>query len=252
MTACHKPAKGPEVTHVYPSSDSLPTNLLRFYVQFSEPMKTVGNLEKIRLIDQEGQTLENTIFNNVYELWDPSQQQLTIILDPARVKTGLDAHETLGRALEVGKTYRLVINGLENTNHHAQRVAFEKTFHTIPADTVSPDIAKWQPFFPNAQSHDPISIHFSDIIDQHSLQTRIIVVDDHQQAIPGQVYLSDQERHWAFHPEQAWTSGQYHIYIHARLADPAGNNLNGLFDHPIGSLRYESEEEVLEIPFRIE
>ncbi|MEM7513074.1 MAG: hypothetical protein AAF388_19250, partial [Bacteroidota bacterium] len=42
--------RGPEISAIYPSADTLPENLLRMYIQFSSPMKTVGNLEKIQLL----------------------------------------------------------------------------------------------------------------------------------------------------------------------------------------------------------
>ena len=104
----------PKVIAIYPSSDTLPENLLRFYIQFLEPMKAVHNLENIKLLDENGKEIKGAIFNNVYELWDSRQQQLTLILDPARIKTGLIAHNNLGRALVPNQHFQLVIEKAEN------------------------------------------------------------------------------------------------------------------------------------------
>ena len=78
------------------------------YIQFSQPMKTKGNIEKIKLLNEQGIEVKGAIFNNVYELWDDSQTQLTIIFDPSRVKTGLIANETLGRSLKPNKIFKSI------------------------------------------------------------------------------------------------------------------------------------------------
>jgi len=41
--------QAPIVQAIYPTSDTLPENSLRFYVQFSTSMKAVNNLENIKL-----------------------------------------------------------------------------------------------------------------------------------------------------------------------------------------------------------
>ena len=101
------------ITSVYPTTDTLPENLLRLYIQFSQPMKAVNNLENLKLLDENEKEIKGAIFNNVYELWDSEQKQLTIILDPARVKTDLVVNSEQGRALQSGKYYKLVIEKAE-------------------------------------------------------------------------------------------------------------------------------------------
>ena len=111
ISTCSRPmpeeAEVPRVTAIYPSGDTLPANLLRMYLHFSKPMKITGNLERIKLFDENNQEVIGAIFNHVFELWDDQQQQLTLIFDPSRVKTGLQANERMGRALQVGKQYAL-------------------------------------------------------------------------------------------------------------------------------------------------
>ena len=132
------------VTAVYPTSDTLPENLLRMYIQFSKPMKTVGNLEHIQLMDAEGKEIKGAIFNNVHELWDKDQKQLTIIFDPSRVKTGLVANETMGRALQPGNTYQLVISDVEDIDHKKLKEPFIKEFSVVKADTIIPNTENWK------------------------------------------------------------------------------------------------------------
>ena len=256
LLACTSPEKIteelPSVTAFYPSSDTLPENLLRVYVQFSKPMKTVGNLEKIKLEDAKGKEIEGAIFNNVYELWDASQQQLTLIFDPGRVKTGLNAHERMGRALKVGQTYRLRIEGLEDVNHQPLSESYTKTFFISSADTIAPNLDKWTLISPPLKTREPLKLQFPDMLDQYSLQGRLVITDVNNKPIQGKINVGPSEKSWQFIPTQNWQAGEYFLYANARLEDPAGNNLNGLFDHKIGSLKSNREGETLRLEFKVE
>jgi len=76
-----------EVTHIYPSSDLLPENLLRFYVCFSNSMQRGLALEQISLLDADGQPVGDALYRPPVELWDRTMRRLTVLLDPGRLKT---------------------------------------------------------------------------------------------------------------------------------------------------------------------
>ncbi len=234
----------PEVTAVFPSSDTLPENLLRMYIHFSKPMKTIGNLEKIKLVDNNGQELIGAIFNNVQELWDHEQRQLTLILDPARVKTALKANEEMGRALREGKHYKLVIGELEDVEGMPLKEVFTKSFYVTKEDKLSPNTTLWKMEVPKANSQAPLIVQFPEMLDQLSLLQRLQLTDENNQPISGQVEITKQETEWRFVPTEKWSSGDYILYVHGRLEDPCGNNLNGLFDHQVGTLKNEKEGEI--------
>lgn len=242
----------PEVTAVFPSADTLPANLLRMYIHFSKPMKTLGNLENIELLDENNQEVVGAIFNNVHELWDHDQQQLTLIFDPARVKTGLEAHQQMGRALHVGKHYTLRIGILEDVDSHRMEAGFTKTFWVDEEDRMAPNTMNWKVNLPKLNSKSPLVIQFPAMLDRLSLFQRLQLTNADHQAIDGLVEIKNQETIWHFTPTQKWRAGEYIIYVHTRLEDPAGNNLNGLFDHKIGTLRYSHEDEIERIHFRVE
>lgn len=241
----------PAVTAVYPSSDSLPENLLRMYIEFSKPMKTVGNLEHIKLFDDDGNEVVGAIFNNVQELWNNEQTQLTIIFDPARVKTGLVANETLGRALQTGRTYKLIIDGLEDIHHQKLGKPFVKKIHVIKADTQIPSIGNWKYTYPKSQTRKALVIQFPQPIDRQSLFHRLVITNNEKQPIAGDVIIKTNETEWHFVPDKVWEKGDYFLFVNARLEDPAGNNLNGLFEHEIGSLKNNKEDKTLGIQFKI-
>ena len=52
-----------EVTHIYPSSDRLPENLLRFYIHFSTPMSRGEAYRHIHLRDADGRELEGRFWS---------------------------------------------------------------------------------------------------------------------------------------------------------------------------------------------
>ncbi len=242
----------PEVTQVFPSSDTLPENLLRIYIHFSQPMKTVGNLDKIQLVDEEGKEVKGAIFDNQYELWDPAQKQLTLILDPARVKTGLKANQEFGRALRPGKKYRLQAGPLEDAEGRVMASGVIKEFYVGREDDRAPDTEQWKIEVPQKAGKQPLSIHFPGMLDHFSLQQRVVLVNENGKRVPGEVRIGEQEKSWQLFPDAPWPAGNYTLYVHARLEDPAGNNLNGLFDHKVGSLKYPTENHVVKIPIAIE
>ncbi|MEM9329554.1 MAG: hypothetical protein AAGA85_28100 [Bacteroidota bacterium] len=238
------------VVAVFPSADTLPANLLRMYVHFSRPMKPVGNLEKIHLVDDSGKEMVGALFNNVYELWNREQTQLTLLLDPARVKTGLKAHEERGRALEAGQRYALVIGQLEDI-HGNVTPPHTKSFWVSSEDLNSPDVQRWTIEVPEVGSRAPLTVSFPQILDRLSLLQRVKLTDANRRPVTGSVELASQETGWLFRPSERWVAGDYILHIHGRLEDPAGNNLNGLFDHQPGTLRNDTEGAIETITFKL-
>ena len=208
-------------------------------------MKTQDNLENIKVFTVQGDEVEGAFLTTTHELWSPDQRQWTILLDPARVKTGLLAHERMGRALVEGERYELVIEGMEDVYHKTMEERFVKSLYITEADTLEPDVGQWDIRFPPAYSTLPFTIIFPDMLDQFSLQQRIMVTATDHVPVEGRVEIGDQERVWTFTPDERWELDDYYLHVNTRLADPAGNNLNGLFDHEPGSLKYTKEGEVL-------
>ena len=222
---------------VYPTSDSLPENLLRIYIVFSQPMKTSGSLEKIKLFDETGNDVSHAIFNNVYELWDRDQKRLTILFDPSRIKKGLQANLAMGRVLKPGLKYSLIIKGMEDIYGQIIQVPYKKTFRVIEEDILAPDTNLWEINTLQPNTRAPLIINFPDMLDYGSLLGRIRVLNSEGNYINGEVKITNKEKDWQFIPEDNWGVGNYHIHIDTQLEDPSGNNLNGLFDHKSGTLK---------------
>ena len=195
--------------------------------------------------------MKGAIFNNVYELWNESQTQLTIIFDPSRVKTGLKINKNMGRALQAGENYKIVVSNLEDIYGQKLKNSFSKHFYATEEDTQSPNHKLWSLKSPKANTTESLNIDFKESIDMMSIQNRLLVFTSNNDRIDGKIEFSNNEKRWKFFPNQNWIKGEYTLKINSRLSDPSGNNLNGLFDHKIGSLKYREEGKIQELKFNI-
>lgn len=229
---CQETSKQVHVSAVYPTADRLPENLLRFYIYFSKPMKTDNPLSHIYLADESGNKLEGVFLENKFALWSPDRTRLTLLFDPGRVKTGLVAHNELGRALKAGVNYQLVIDsaGLNQANCGSMH---RKHFAVEHANYTKPDVANWQISSPKTNSRMPLTINFSSPIDHTSLAFRLRIKDSKQNIIPGAIKLGENEEEWIFTPTENWRSDEsYSLFVDPILEDIAGNRITSLFDQP--------------------
>lgn len=228
--ACDDP--GP--VEIYPTADVLPENLLRIYVYFPRPMALGQGIEMVRLVDAVGDTVEGVFLGNREDLWSPDRRRLTLLLDPGRVKTGLDAHEKLGRALVRGKAYAFVVSG---SARFADGCALEHTtrhdFTVEPADIDPPQPTAWDLSQPRAASIDPLIVGLGSSHDHLSLAYRLRILDASGAVVPGAISLGPDEQSWLFTPRKAWKDARYMLVIDERLEDLAGNRPGLLFDRPL-------------------
>jgi len=241
----------PRVMDVFPTADTLPTNLLRMYILFSKPMQTIGNLEKIQLLSESGQTIEGAIFNNVQELWNQDQTRLTILFDPSRVKTGLQAHLAMGRALREGEKYQLIIGSLLDVEGYPTST-YSKAFHVSYEDNSPPNKDLWEIIVPEADSQAPLIVQFPGMLDQLSMTQRLQLTTENNQHIQGIERAMKEETEWHFQPSSNWKPGTYVLHVHASLEDPAGNNLKGKFEWPADSPKNSMKPTVEQLIINIE
>jgi hypothetical protein len=219
------------VSRVYPSADTLPENLLKFYVHFTGPMSRGNIYDHIRLRDENGKDVELPFLEIDEELWDATTTRLTLIIDPGRIKRGVRPLEEIGPALEAGKSYTLAI-GREwrDGAGNPLKENFQKAFKVAAPDREPPDPARWKVEAPRADSREPLAVVFPEPMD-HALSLRLIRVAGDQGGIaPGKVSLEEQERRWTFTPDNVWRRGRYQLIIHTTLEDLAGNNIGKPFE----------------------
>lgn len=219
------------VLQVYPTADTLPENLLKFYVHFSAPMGRGRAYQQIHVRDAAGKVIDLAFLELAEELWDPAMTRLTLLIDPGRIKRGVKPLVDIGPVFEAGKTYSLTIDPeCRDATGRPLAAAFEKKFRIGPADRTPPDLAKWKLAAPIAAGRAPLVVDFDESMDQ-ALATRLLdVLGPDGRAIDGEETLSAQERRWTFIPAKPWQAGPHRLAIGTTLEDLAGNNPGKPFD----------------------
>jgi hypothetical protein len=227
-----RPERPPTVVdQVYPSTDVLPENQLKFYVHFSAAMSRGEAYRNIRLLDRDGAEVQLAFLELDQELWTRDFRRLTILFDPGRIKTGLVPNLEAGRALVPGRTYTLVI-GSEWRDANSQPLASEyrKAFRAGPFDDVAPDVSTWRLSVPDVGTTDPVSVTFPEPMDHGLLDGLIGIVNARGDALEGSAEIREEETQWLFVPASPWQAGNYELIAGTELEDLAGNALNGLFE----------------------
>jgi len=224
-----------EVTHIFPSSDLLPENLLRFYVCFSNSMQRGRALKEISLLDSDGQAVADALYRSPVELWDRTMKYLTVLLDPGRLKRWVGPNVELGPPLKVGQKYTLEIgSGMIDQQGRPLRKGFRK--HFVAGDPLREQISveDWKTLPPVTGSRAALVLMLPSPLDW-ALVLQSITVESAQGApIDGHVVVDQSERRWRFSPNSPWIAGRYCIRVRSCLEDVCGNSVSGAFDRPLG------------------
>ncbi len=239
------------VEQVYPSADTLPSNLLRLYIVFSAPMSRGEAAAHIHVEDEKGKVLPDELLPG-QELWDPSFRRLTMTFDPGRIKRGLTSNQTIGPPITEGKHYKLVIDrDWPDANGVPMTEGFTKTFVGGPPDRTPPDPAQWRITSPAKGTTSPLVVDFPTPMN-YSLLQRMIQVIRGQTAIAGNIVLDHHETEWRFAPNAPWQPSDYHLVIDTGIEDIAGNHIGGAFDIDIfEKVSKTIDRKTVTIPFSI-
>jgi hypothetical protein len=242
------------VTRVAPSADTLPENLLKFYIEFSAPMSRGEAYDHVRLLDAKGKPIELPFLELGEELWDPSGTRFTLLFDPGRIKTGLKPREEAGPVLEAGKAYTLVVDrGGRDAAGNPLMADFRKPFRAGPADATPPDPKTWRLDAPRAGSKSPLVVRFPEPLDRALLRRVLAVADASGRPLEGRVAVADDERSWSFTPARPWAAGRHALLADRSLEDLAGNGIGRPFE--VDVFRKVEElvtPEIVEVPFAVE
>jgi hypothetical protein len=245
-------ADAPIVVAVYPTQDTLPENLLKLYLQFSRPMREGESQKYISLLRNQEDTVPDVFLNLQPELWNEERTELTIWLDPGRIKRDLIPNQQLGNPLQKGEKYSLVIsNKWTDVQGLALKQSFAREFIVGARDSISPDPDQWNLKIPESGTNQPLEINTLESLDFFLLTETIRIFDKNRNKIPGELKIEKEETKLSFIPQKKWASGQYLLRIDSHLEDLAGNNLNKLFDRDITVKATRPEKMVYERTFVI-
>ncbi len=248
------PAATPNsLTEVYPSSNALPENLLKFYLHFSGPMSRGEAYQRIRLLDADGNEVADPFLELGEELWDADLRRFTLLFDPGRIKRGLKPREEVGPVLEEGKRYTLVVDAdwLDASgNPLAEEV--RKSFTVLPPDDSPLDAESWKIEPPGAGTDAPLVVRFEEPLDHALLERVVRVVDAAENPVDGAIAITDAETCWQFTPADAWEPGMYQLVVDTTLEDLAGNSIGRAFDVDVFEpIQKRITTDTIAIPFSV-
>ncbi len=225
------PSARTRVVRVDPETDSVPENLLKFYLTFSGPMSRGQAYDHVRLLDASGKPIDMPFLELGEELWDPTETRLTLLIDPGRIKTGLRPRVEEGTVLKAGEPVTIVVD-TKWLDAQGQPLENEvrKTYRVGPPDPKSPDPASWKIQPPRGGTRGPLTLAFPEPLDRALLERLIAVQDEKGQAIAGTVRVVEHQTRWQFEPAQPWSAGRYRVVIGTELEDLAGNSIERPFE----------------------
>lgn len=247
------PAMIPRLLKIYPTSDTVPENLLKIYLKFDKPMQEGQSVGYLTLLKNDKDTVKGAFLDLQPELWNADRTMLTVWLDPGRIKRDLQPNRRYGPPLKMGNHYTLTVSDHWKSVAGAALLSTGlKNFVIALRDSLPPDPGKWTLQSPKAGSRDALTLDFSSPLDYSLLNTTLHVIDKNEKEVQGQWLTGKQERNVSFTPRQSWEAGVFKLQVETRLEDLAGNNLNRPFEVDLTSgVGRPSASKVISIEFSV-
>jgi len=224
---------------VTPSGATVPENLLRIELHLRQPLSHPLAMDRVRLASADGATIPDALLD--LPLPDGDGRTVTLLLDPARVKTGVGANRALGRALHAGEDVELFVDDPR------WPAPLRKRWRVAPAAATAIDPAHWRFDSPRAGTRQPLVVRLAATLTASSA-TLIAVRGPDGERVDGAVSLLDGETTWQFHPARAWRAGAHSLVLHPRLEDVAGNRPCAPFEAPgLGAIECPGAERAFDV-----
>jgi len=228
----------------FPSCDTVPSNLLKMYLQFSGPMSEGKSSQYVQLFDATtGDTVKNAFLDLQPELWNEDGTVLTLWLDPGRIKQDLIPNKKLGVVMKDNNKYRLnVAKGWRSKNGLGLKQDYSRTFVASKRDVTKPDIRSWNVDVKG----DTVVLGLNEALDWSLLHSTISLDD----ALPKTITEPCERKIFMFFGKLS--PGDHTLTIESRLEDLAGNNLNRLFETDVTTPSNNSQaKDVYTLPFHV-
>lgn len=228
-------AAGQPVGVVSPSGPTVPENLLRIEIAFSSPLRAPLDMAHVALLDATGQPIRDAFLD--LPLPSSDGRRVSLLLHPARVKSGVGANVALGRALAVGSTVSLRVDDPMLAR------PVERTWQVVAFDRDPPAPERWLLDLPPAGSRAALEVRLDAPITA-SAQGLVAVRAPDGTRLAGRHELTRGETRWRFFPAKPWRPGRYALVVHPDLEDLAGNRPCVPFERVVGSATACGQEAV--------
>jgi hypothetical protein len=241
------------VERLYPTTNVLAENHLKFYLHFSAPMSRGFAYDNLALLDEKGTKIDAPFLELGEELWDPEGRRFTLFLDPGRIKRGLVSQQDLGVAIEEGKRYTLVVaKGWKDARGMPLAEEVRKSIVAGPADRKPVDLDAWRIQKPVAGTRNALSVSFPEPMDHAILNREVDIMDSSGKLVDGAISIGPEERSWIFTPAAPWTRGSYSLIVGTSVADLAGNMIDRPFEIDVFDKIDNLERKVRNIPIVVD
>jgi hypothetical protein len=218
------------VSQVFPSGDVVPANQLRMYLHFSAPMDWRSGHDHLVLLDERGEEVADAFLPLDADFWNEDRTRYTVFFDPGRVKRGILPNKQMGRALEAGKRYTLLVKAEWRDGHGLPlKQEFRREFRVSPAIERALTMTAWKVGTPAAGTRAPVVVTFPDPLD-HGLLRRALGVARGRAPLAGAIAVDENETRWSFTPSEPWAAGEYQLVALEFLEDLAGNRIGRAFE----------------------
>jgi hypothetical protein len=220
------------VVSIDPGADRVPANLLRISVSFSAPMEEGSAAGHLHLRDDDGTELTDTLLAMPPELWDRPRRRLTVLLEPGRIKRGLQPNTQIGPPLTAGSVVTLVVDAqVRDAKGASLESRAERTYRVEDPIRSRVDPRQWDVLWPDRASEELV-VRFGRSLDRALVERCLRVVDADGHVLKGQATLDRDAQLWTF-TLGARTFGDLSLHIHPDLEDLAGNSVRGVFDRDL-------------------
>jgi hypothetical protein len=211
-------ASGASVT---PSGPEVAENLLRIELHLDRPMAGALDMSHVTLLDSAGTPIPDAFLD--LPLLDRSGRNVTLLLHPGRIKTGVGPNVSLGPALRSGQSVTLRIDDPQLGR------PFEQHWQVTPPLRERIDPQQWTVQTVRRSGRQTLRVIAPAALDGDAVEA-IAVQGPDGRRMAGVAMLTAGEREWQFTPKQNWRPGAHLLRIHPRLEDPQGNRLCSAFE----------------------
>lgn len=226
--------QNPKLLTIFPETDTVPENLLKMYVVFSKQMQEVKSAKDFITVTDNTNGKEIDVFLDLEtELWNANQTELTLWLDPGRIKKDLIPNKTLGKPIEQGKSYTITFdkNWFDADGNKLEKI-YTKEIFVKEKDVEKPNLNQFKIITPKVNTKEKLIVKSSDFLDMMLIEKNVRILYNDKN-VSGDFSYSKNSKDFYFQPKDNWISGEYTISIKSKLEDLAGNNFNRLFDRDI-------------------
>lgn len=243
--------EAPRVISIEPAADTVPANLLRVYVQFSEPMREGRMARQVRVL-ADGEPLDGALVPAERELWSPSRDRLTLLFDPGRTKQGVGPNLQVGAPLQPGTELEVRVEpGWRSEGGGELLEPASRRWRVGPADRERPDPGHWTLEPPDGPTA-PLRLTFPEPLDSALLARTLTVHTAAGEPVEGSVRVTGGGTRWGFTPVRAWARGDHRLVVAPELEDLAGNRPGRLFDERLVVDRVGGADAApVVLPFRV-